>query len=129
MSRSDVALNAALAGVAPIPRDAGGPVFAEPWQAQAFALTLQLHEAGLFTWAEWAEALGGEIREHLAHGGCTDGSDYYERWCEALEHLVIAKGVSSHKVIDETSASWIRAAEATPHGKPVLRENDPLFAG
>lgn len=129
MSRPDPALEAALAGVAPIPRDAGGPVFAEPWQAQAFALTLQLQAAGLFTWAEWAEALGREIREHLQHGGCADGSDYYERWSEALEHLVIAKGVSSHAALDETSASWIRAAEATPHGMPVRRENDPLFAG
>jgi nitrile hydratase accessory protein len=128
LNRPDPALEAALAGIAPIPRDAGGPVFAEPWQAQAFALTLQLHSAGLFTWAEWAEALGSEIREHLQHGGCTDGSDYYERWCEALEHIVVAKGASSHKVIDETSASWIRAAEATPHGMPILRENDPLFA-
>jgi nitrile hydratase accessory protein len=129
LSRPDPALEAALAGVAPIPRDAGGPVFAEPWQAQAFALTLQLQATGLFTWAEWAEALGSEIREHLAHGGCTDGSDYYERWSEALEHLVIAKGVSSHAALDETSASWVRAAEATPHGMPVRRENDPLFAG
>lgn len=129
MNQPDSALEAALAGVAPIPRDVGGPVFAEPWQAQAFALTLQLHEAGLFTWTEWAEALSREIREHLAEGGCTDGSDYYERWCEALEHIVVAKGASSHKLIDDTSASWIRAAEATPHGMPILRENDPLFAG
>lgn len=129
MNRPDPALLAALAPVAPIPSDRGGPVFAEPWQAQAFALTLQLHASGLFTWSEWADALGSEIREHLAHGGCTDGSDYYERWCEALEHIVVAKGASSHQLIDDTSASWIRAAEATPHGSPILRENDPQYAG
>lgn len=119
----------ALAPVAPIPADSNGPVFAEPWQAQAFALTLQLQAKGLFTAAEWAQALGDEIREHLAHGGCTDGSDYYERWCEALEHIIVAKGASSHQVIEDTSASWIRAAEATPHGAPVLLQNDPLYKG
>lgn len=129
MNRPDSALETALAAIAPIPRDAGGPVFAEPWQAQAFALTLQLQATGLFTWEEWAQALGAEIRDHLAEGGCTDGSDYYERWCEALEHLVVAKGASSHTIIDETSASWIRAAEATPHGMPILRENDSQFVG
>lgn len=129
MSQSDAALADALASVAPIPRDDEGPVFAEPWQAQVFALTLQLHAAGLFTWNEWAQALGSEIRDHLEHGGCTDGSDYYERWCEALEHLVVAKGASTPELINDMSARWIRAAEATPHGMPIELKNDPLFAG
>lgn len=129
MNLPDPEIVAALAPVAPIPADSKGPVFAEPWQAQAFALTLQLQAKGLFTWAEWAQALGDEIREHLAHGGCSDGSDYYERWCEALERIVVAKGAASHEVIAATSASWIRAAEATPHGAPVLLQNDPLYRG
>ncbi len=116
---------ATLAGDTPIPRDAGGPVFAEPWQAMVFALVVQLQERGVFTAEEWAQALGAEIREALAKGGCRDGSDYYERWCEALEHLLIEKGLASHDGVDALAASWARAAEATPHGRPILIENDP----
>ena len=124
MSRPDAAI--ALATDTPIPRDADGPVFAEPWQAMVFALVVQLQERGVFTADEWAQALGAEIREAVAKGGCRDGSDYYERWCEALQHLLIAKGLTSHDGIDGLAASWARAAEATPHGKPILIENDPL---
>jgi nitrile hydratase accessory protein len=127
VSRPDLDIAAALADVAPLPLGDDGPVFAEPWQAQAFALTIQLHKTGLFTWSEWAQALSTEIAEHLDHGGCRDGSDYYERWCEALEHLIVAKGAATHAVIDATSESWMRAAEATPHGKPIVIENDPQF--
>lgn len=115
----------ALAASTPIPRDADGPVFAEPWQAQAFALVVALQNRGVFTADEWAQALGQEISEAVASGGCRDGSDYYERWCEALEHLLIARGLASHEGIDELAASWARAAQATPHGRPILLENDP----
>lgn len=128
MSRPEAELALALAADTPIPRDAEGPVFAEPWQAQAFALVVALQNRGVFTAQEWAVALGAEIREAVAAGGCKDGSDYYERWCEALEHLLIAKGLASHEGVDARTAAWERAAEATPHGKPILLENDP-FAG
>ncbi|MDZ4369368.1 MAG: nitrile hydratase subunit beta, partial [Afipia sp.] len=67
-------------------------------------------------------------REALANGGCRNGSDYYERWCEALEHLLIEKGLASHDGVDARAAAWERAAEATPHGKPILLENDPRHA-
>ena len=87
---------------------------------------MALQDRGLVTAGEWAEALGAEIAEAQAQGGCRDGSDYYERWCEALEHLLIAKGLTSHDGVDALAASWARAAEATPHGKPILLENDPL---
>ena len=125
MSRPDSALAEALAADTPIPRDAEGPVFAEPWQAQAFALVVALQNRGVFSADEWAQALGAEIREALAAGGCSDGSHHYERWCEALDHLLIAKGLTSHEGVDARSAAWERAAEATPHGKPILLENDP----
>ncbi|MFN3671988.1 MAG: nitrile hydratase accessory protein [Bosea sp. (in: a-proteobacteria)] len=118
-------LDERLAGETPIPRDADGPVFAEPWQAQAFALVVELQAKGVFTADEWAQALGGEIREAVAAGGCRDGSDYYERWCAALEHLLIDKGLASHASVDALAASWARAAEATPHGQPIRLENDP----
>jgi nitrile hydratase accessory protein len=129
LSRPERDRAAALAAGTPIPHDADGPVFAEPWQAQAFALVVALQNRGVFTAEEWAQALGAEIREALASGGCRDGSDYYERWCEALEHLLIDKGLASHEGIDTLAAAWDRAAEATPHGTPIRLENDPLRAG
>jgi nitrile hydratase accessory protein len=119
-------LDAALAGTAPLPCDAAGPVFSEPWQAQAFAMVVALHGRGLFTWAEWAQALSREIAAAPAHAGAADdGSHYYACWLEALEHIAIAKGVSSHPDIDALAAAWARAAEATPHGQPIMLENDP----
>ncbi len=99
------------------------PVFAEPWQAQAFALTLALHEKGLFSWSEWAQALSAEVGKPDA---AQDGSDYYERWLVALERLLVSKGIAAKPDIDVMAAAWERAAHATPHGKPILLENDPL---
>jgi nitrile hydratase accessory protein len=99
------------------------PVFAEPWQAQAFALTVALHDKGMFSWDEWAQALSAAVRKADA---APDGRDYYERWLAALEGLLAAKGIAASPDIDALAAAWRRAAHATPHGKPVLLENDPL---
>jgi nitrile hydratase accessory protein len=112
----------ALKGLALLPCDAAGPVFAEPWQAQAFAMTVALHQQGLFTWNEWAAALSAEIK---AHGGTDDGSRYYEFWLHTLEDLLVAKGAAKHSDINTLAESWARAAEATPHGKPIELANDP----
>ncbi|PWK72856.1 nitrile hydratase accessory protein [Aminobacter sp. AP02] len=98
------------------------PVFAEPWQAEAFAIVVALHERGLFTWAEWAERLSSEVKRPEA---ATDGSDYYERWLAALERLMADKGLAGHDEVDAMAAAWERAAHATPHGKPIALENDP----
>ena len=115
------------AKAAPIPRgEDGGPVFREPWEAQAFALALALHERGVFTWSEWAEALSQEIRRAEAEGDPGDGSTYYRHWLSAIERLAAAKGVTSVGALAERRAAWDRAAHATPHGAPILLENDPL---
>ncbi|WP_183097102.1 nitrile hydratase accessory protein [Mesorhizobium sp. YM1C-6-2] len=98
------------------------PVFAEPWQAEAFALTVALHEKGLFSWGEWAEALSAEVKRQDASD---DGHDYYEHWLAALEKLLVSKGVAPTAEVDALAAAWERAAHATPHGKPILLENDP----
>jgi nitrile hydratase accessory protein len=98
------------------------PVFAEPWQAQAFALTVALHERGLFTWSEWAAELSRQVARP---GAAQDGSDYYQHWLTALEALIAEKGLAEAKTIDALAASWRRAAHATPHGQPILLENDP----
>ena len=118
----------AASAVAPIPRgDDGAPVFRAPWEAQAFAMTLALHERGLFTWPEWAEALSAAIRRAQADGDCDDGSTYYLHWLAALEALVGAKGIAGEGVLAARRAAWERAAHATPHGQPILLENDPDF--
>ncbi|HMV69252.1 MAG TPA: nitrile hydratase accessory protein, partial [Myxococcota bacterium] len=54
--------------LAAIPAGERNPTFAEPWQAQAFAITLALHRQGLFTWNEWASTLGHEIKAAQAQG-------------------------------------------------------------
>lgn len=113
--------------MAGVPRsEDGAPVFREPWEAQAFAMTLALHEGGLFTWAEWAQALGAAIRRAQAAGDCDDGSTYYRHWLSALETLVAEKGVAPEGLLAERRAAWDRAAHATPHGQPIMLENDPL---
>lgn len=123
MSRADQALADAVAQTAPIPRGLdGAPVFAEPWQAQAFAMTLSLHRAGVFTWGEWAAALGAAIRRAQGAGDRDDGSTYYCHWLNALEALVIEKGVGSTALLEERRAAWDRAAHATPHGQPIVLE-------
>lgn len=98
-------------------REGGGPVFAEPWQAQAFALAVRLHEQGLFTWREWAEALGAEI----AAAGPHDAPErYYEHWLAALEKLTERKGLISAAERLARRDAWERAARATPHGQPIV---------
>jgi nitrile hydratase accessory protein len=97
-------------------------VFGEPWQAEVFAMTVALHERGLFSWTEWADALSAELKKP---GAAPDGSDYYSCWLRALEKVMIGKGVTVAGEIDSIAASWERAAHATPHGKPILLENDP----
>ena len=121
------ALGAAVAPpFAPIPRAAnGGPVFEEPWQARAFAITLALHERGLFTWTEWASGLAREIRNAQAAGDPDSGSTYYRHWLTAIEHLVVHHGLVTSVHLDERRAAWHRAAHATPHGQPILLTNDP----
>jgi len=106
------------------PRENGEPVFAEPWQAQAFALAVKLSEAGWFTWTEWAAALAAEIKaadaEDARQGRAPDdGGRYYERWLAALEKLVNQKGLAAPAALRERRDEWEAAYRATPHGKPV----------
>jgi len=94
-------------------------VFAEPWQAQAFALAVRLSEEGHFTWKEWAAALADELKAPVDRGEPDDGSRYYEHWLSALERLVAAKGLSNPAVMRERKEAWADAYRHTPHGKPV----------
>ena len=114
----------AAASVPGIPRDAAGPVFREPWEAQAFAMTLALHQRGLFTWKEWADALAAEIRSAQAGGDPDTGETYYQHWLAALEHLVAQKGVATRDTLARYRDAWNQACERTPHGKPIELKPD-----
>jgi nitrile hydratase accessory protein len=99
--------------------DGDGPVFAEPWQAQAFAMTLALHQRGLFSWPEWAATLTQAIRDAQANGDVDDGHTYYRHWLAALETIVTRHGLGDAVELDRTAQAWGHAAERTPHGQPI----------
>jgi nitrile hydratase accessory protein len=109
----------ATEAVPSIPRNAQGPVFSEPWEAQAFAMALALHERGLFTWLEWAATLADEIKRAQACGDPDTGETYYRHWLNALERLVAAKGVADARMLARYRDAWDHAADRTPHGIPI----------
>ena len=102
-----------------IPRDAEGPVFREPWEAQAFAIALALHEQGLFTWPEWSATLGDVIRRAQAAGDPDTGATYYRHWLAALERIVAEKGITDRATLTRYYDAWDHAADRTPHGVPI----------
>jgi nitrile hydratase accessory protein len=108
-----------IAALPRLPRDAGGPVFAEPWEAQAFALAVKLSELGHFTWKEWATALADELKAAAGRGEPDDGSRYYHHWLVVLERLVTAKGLTDPPALLARKQAWAEAYRRTPHGKPV----------
>lgn len=108
-----------LAFLPSMPRDEGGPVFAEPWQAQAFALAVRLSAQGHFTWKEWAAALAEELKSAADRSEPDDGSRYYDHWLAALERLVAAKALSNPAEMLARKEAWADAYRHTPHGKPV----------
>lgn len=112
-----------------LPQDADGPVFAAPWQAQAFAMTLALHERGLFSWSEWAQALSAAIARAQAQGDPDLGDTYYRHWLDALETLLQAKGLAHADTLHALEHAWEDAAERTPHGQTIeLRPEDRALA-
>ena len=108
-----------LSVLAPLPHDEGGPVFGEPWEAQAFALAVRLSEQGYFTWKEWAATLAEELKAADERGEPDDGTHYYHHWLVALERLVTAKGLSNSAELLARKEAWADAYRHTPHGKPV----------
>ena len=122
---TDAAVARATSILKGIPHDDGGPVFREPWEAQAFAMALSLHERGLFTWNEWAATLADEIKRAQAAGDPDTGETYYRHWLATLERLVAAKGVASLETQHRYRDAWDHAADRTPHGSPIeLRAED-----
>ena len=125
MSLDTQAAADATRAVPGIPRDTDGPVFREPWEAQAFAMALALHARGLFTWNEWAAALADEITRAQASGDPDSGETYYRHWLATLERMVATKGVASPATLGRYRDAWDHAADRTPHGMPIeLRPDD-----
>lgn len=108
-----------LHGLPGLPKDADGPVFSAPWQAQAFAMTLALHERGLFSWTEWAQALSQAIARAQAAGDPDLGDTYYRHWLDALETLLLTKGLAHADTLHALEHAWEDAAERTPHGQTI----------
>ena len=115
----DAATRDATHAIPSIPCDAEGPVFREPWEAQAFALTLSLYDRGLFVWPVWAAILGDEIKKAQAAGDPDTGETYYQHWLATLETLVAAKGVATSDILHRYRDAWDHAADRTPHGAPI----------
>ena len=109
-----------LSALPTIPRDDEGPVFRAPWEAQAFAMAVMLHERGHFSWKEWAARLGDEIAAARERGESDDGRHYYYHWLAALEKLVADKRIVLGDELRTRRDAWDQAARATPHGQPIV---------
>ncbi len=114
-----------LAALPALPGDEAGPVFRAPWEAQAFAMAVRLHERGHFTWSEWAGRLAAEIAAVRARGEPDNGSQYYTHWLAALEKLVAEKGLLAARELEVRRDEWKEAARATPHGQPIELRRRP----
>jgi nitrile hydratase accessory protein len=119
MTIDPAAAQRAAQSVPGVPCDAEGPVFREPWEAQAFAMVVALHERGLFSWDEWAATLGAEIRAAQRAGDPDNGETYYRHWLAALERMVDRKGIADGTTLARYHDAWDRAADRTPHGVPI----------
>ena len=114
--------HADLSALPALPRDDDGPVFREPWEAQAFAMTLKLHQQGSFTWSEWARYLSKAIEAAKQRGDPDLGDTYYQHWLAALEQICVDKAITSFDALEDRKDAWDRAAQATPHGEPIELE-------
>ncbi|WP_061123580.1 nitrile hydratase accessory protein [Caballeronia catudaia] len=129
MTSDEPKLEALRAALPELPFGDDGPVFRAPWEAQAFAMTLALHERGVFTWKEWAHALSVAIGNAQASGDPDHGDTYYAHWLSALERLSAEKGCVSEAMLAHRRVEWDEAARSTPHGQPiVLRHRHDLTA-
>lgn len=119
MNESCQSASTVLQAVPSIPRDSEGPVFNEPWEAEVFAMTLSVHEQGMFTWKEWAAMLSESISEAQQQGDPDLGNTYYSHWLTALENMIVHKQIGSRSQLEQLRNDWDHAARHTPHGQPI----------
>jgi nitrile hydratase accessory protein len=103
-----------------MPRDADGPVFREPWEAQSFAMAVALYERGFFTWPQWSAILGDEIKRAQVGGDPDTGENYYRHWQNALERIVAETGLTDSDSLARYHDAWEHAAARTPHGSSIV---------
>jgi nitrile hydratase accessory protein len=119
MEKIDPATRWGTESVPGVPRNNEEPVFREPWEAQAFAIALTLHQRGIFAWSEWAAILADEIKRAQQAGDPDTGETYYRHWLSALERIVAEKGLTDAVSLARTREAWTRAADRTPHGVAI----------
>ena len=94
-ARSAATASPLLAKSLPIGVDAARK-FAAPWEAKAFAIIVEMAQAGHFTWSDWVDCFSKEVAAATAieaAGGMAPS--YYEQWLNAAETLLIDKGITS----------------------------------
>jgi nitrile hydratase accessory protein len=106
----------------------GDRIFNAPWEAQAFAITVALHDRGAFSWTEWAQTLGEVIAEVKQRGEADTGEHYYRHWLSALERIVARKQLLGDALLERRRHEWQEAARRTPHGQPIVLSDDPDHA-
>ena len=93
-------------------------IFSEPWQAELFAITLNLHEKGLFNWNSWTKKLGSSLKRD--NNNSTDNLEYYFlSWLSALEETLLEMKITELTKIASIEKAWKDAISKTPHGKKV----------
>lgn len=103
--------------LASLARAEDGPAFAAPWEATAFALRAHLVERGIIGADRFAELLGEELAR--APAARDDGTGYFVAFVAALERAV-TEGAADPEALARERAAWRAAAEATPHGRPIV---------
>jgi nitrile hydratase accessory protein len=109
----------ALDALAAVPGPERSRTFAEPWEAEAFAIAVALQRRGVFAWDEWAACLGRQIRQAQAAGDPDTGNTYYRHWLAAIERIVQDKGITNQQTLSRYRDAWDKAADRTPHGQPI----------
>jgi nitrile hydratase accessory protein len=103
----------------PILGDEADRTFDAPWQAQAFAIVVALNEAGYFGWDEWVGVFSQEIARSPARAGESKNDTYSRQWLDALEQIVVTRGLLAREDTNARAAEWRAAYVNTPHGQAV----------
>ncbi len=102
----------------------GDPVFDEAWQAEALAIADTLVRGGLFSAAQWSEALGEALAAAESAARPDNQQTYYQCVLEALEKLVAANSDIDREAMLGKRRDWEQAYRSTPHGQPVRLDGD-----